>query len=96
MLADKLLAAPSYDTDREVISRRVSRRADRLGEYLGEYLVQVRHLELLKKRFGDAALASCEVMLRDVDESRRITKQIHQVRNHSNGRITKQIHQVQS
>ena len=42
----------------------------------------MRHLELLKKRFGDAALASCEVMLRDVDESRRITKQIHQVHNH--------------
>ena len=38
----------------------------------------MRHLELLKKRFGDSALSSCEVMLRDVDESRRVTRQIHQ------------------
>lgn len=38
---------------------------------------EVRHLELLKKRFGEAALQHCEVMLRDVGESRRITTGIH-------------------
>jgi len=54
MLADKLLAAPGYDTEREV-----------------------RHLELLKKRFGDSAMQSCEVMLHDVAESRRISRSIH-------------------
>ena len=38
---------------------------------------EVRHLELLKKRFGEVALQHCEVMLRDVGESRRITTGIH-------------------
>ena len=54
MLADKLLAASDYETDREV-----------------------RNLELLKKRFGEAALSSCEVMLRDIAESKRVTREIH-------------------
>ena len=51
MLADKLLAASDYDTDREV-----------------------RNLELLKKRFGEGAMSSCEVMLRDIAESKRVTR----------------------
>jgi len=38
---------------------------------------EVLNLELLKKRFGDSALQSCEVMLHDVAESRRITRGIH-------------------
>ena len=53
MLADKLLTASDYETDREV-----------------------RNLELLKKRFGEAALSSCEVMLRDIAESRRVTRAV--------------------
>ena len=53
MLADKLLTAPDYETEREV-----------------------RNLELLKKRFGEAALAQCEVMLRDVAESKRVTRSV--------------------
>uniref|UniRef100_A0A7S0IYA2 Anaphase-promoting complex subunit 2 n=1 Tax=Calcidiscus leptoporus TaxID=127549 RepID=A0A7S0IYA2_9EUKA len=39
---------------------------------------EVRNLELLKKRFGESALQSCEVMLHDVAESRRLTRSIHQ------------------
>ena len=39
--------------------------------------VEVRNLELLKKRFGDSALSSCEVMLTDVSESKRISRLIH-------------------
>jgi len=39
---------------------------------------EVRNLELLKKRFGDAALSACEVMLTDVAESRRISRSIQQ------------------
>jgi anaphase-promoting complex subunit 2 len=54
MLADKLLTASDYETDREV-----------------------RNLELLKKRFGESALSSCEVMLKDIAESRRVTRSIH-------------------
>ena len=37
---------------------------------------EVRNLELLKKRFGETALASCEVMLRDISESKRATRAI--------------------
>ncbi len=37
---------------------------------------EVRNLELLKRRFGEAALASCEVMLRDVAESKRVTRSV--------------------
>ena len=33
---------------------------------------QIRVLELLKLRFGDAALQACEVMLRDILDSRRV------------------------
>ena len=53
MLSDRLLAAPDYDTIRDV-----------------------KHLELLKRRFGDGALLHCEIMLKDVEESRRITRAI--------------------
>jgi len=53
MLADKLLNASDYETDREV-----------------------RNLEMLKKRFGESALSSCEVMLRDIAESRRVTRAV--------------------
>ncbi|KAL1514528.1 hypothetical protein AB1Y20_003625 [Prymnesium parvum] len=38
---------------------------------------EVRNVELLKKRFGDEALKSCEVMLRDIGESKRVTQAIH-------------------
>ena len=53
MLADKLLNASDYETDKEV-----------------------RNLELLKKRFGEAALSSCETMLRDIADSKRVTRAI--------------------
>lgn len=53
MLADKLLNASDYETDREV-----------------------RNLELLKKRFGETALSSCETMLRDIADSKRVTRAV--------------------
>jgi len=53
MLADKLLNASDFETDREV-----------------------RNLELLKKRFGESALSHCEVMLKDIAESKRTTRTI--------------------
>jgi hypothetical protein len=31
---------------------------------------------MLKKRFGESALSSCEVMLRDIAESRRVTRAV--------------------
>ena len=36
----------------------------------------VRHLELLKLRFGDSSLHNCEVMLKDISDSRRINARI--------------------
>lgn len=41
-----------------------------------------KNIEILKLRFGDAALQVCEVMLRDMSDSRRIDQHIqsrHQV-----------------
>jgi len=36
----------------------------------------VRHVELLKLRFGDSSLHNCEVMLKDISDSRRINARI--------------------
>ena len=55
---------------------------------LGERLLQkeyefdreIRVLELLKLRFGEAALQACEVMLRDILDSRRVDTFIHKDR----------------
>jgi len=38
---------------------------------------EIRVLELLKVRFGEAALQACEVMLRDILDSRRVDSFIH-------------------
>lgn len=40
------------------------------------YTLQIRVLELLKLRFGEGALQACEVMLRDVLDSRRVDTSI--------------------
>ena len=64
MLADKLLNASDYETDREV-----------------------RNLELLKKRFGETALSSCEVMLRDIAESRRVTRAVQRHFGDENAKV---------
>ncbi|XP_035906517.1 anaphase-promoting complex subunit 2 [Anopheles stephensi] len=37
---------------------------------------EVKHLELLKSRFGESLLHSCEVMLKDITESKRINAHI--------------------
>lgn len=38
---------------------------------------ELRNLELLKLRFGDSLLHSCEVMLKDISDSKRINTHIH-------------------
>lgn len=38
---------------------------------------EVRNVEILKKRFGEASLAVCEVMLKDLADSKRIDSLIH-------------------
>lgn len=37
---------------------------------------ELKNLELLKFRFGDSSLHHCEIMLRDVEESKRLNKQV--------------------
>ncbi|VVC94836.1 unnamed protein product [Leptidea sinapis] len=39
---------------------------------------EIRHLELLKLRFGESQLHNCEVMLKDISDSKRINALIHQ------------------
>ena len=46
--------------------------ADRLLRKRGDFDQEVSVLELLKMRFGDSALQACEVMLRDIVDSRRL------------------------
>lgn len=41
------------------------------------FLFQLHYLELLKLRFGESHLHYCEVMLKDVADSRRINANIH-------------------
>ena len=45
-----------------------------------EFDREIRVLELLKLRFGEAALQACEVMLRDILDSRRVDSFIHRDR----------------
>ena len=45
-----------------------------------EFDREIRVLELLKLRFGEAALQACEVMLRDILDSRRVDTFIHKDR----------------
>jgi hypothetical protein len=44
--------------------------------WLRRLSVQRRHVEILKVRFGESALQVCEVMLRDMTDSRRIDQHI--------------------
>ena len=37
---------------------------------------EIRNLELLKLRFGEASLQQCEVMLKDISDSKRINNAI--------------------
>ena len=43
--------------------------------------MQRRNIEILKIRFGEAALQVCEVMLRDMTDSKRIDQHIQNQKN---------------
>ena len=43
---------------------------------LHETAHEVKNLELLKLRFGETSLHHCEIMLRDVEDSRRLSKRV--------------------
>lgn len=46
---------------------------------------EIRNLELLKLRFGEALLHSCEVMLKDISDSKRINSHIQSEENNVRG-----------
>ena len=56
---------------------------ERLLKGYYEFDREIRVLELLKIRFGEAALQACEVMLRDIIDSRRVDAFIHRDQNMS-------------
>lgn len=45
-------------------------------QYMFFFFLQLRYLELLKLRFGESHLHFCEIMLKDVADSRRINSHI--------------------
>jgi anaphase-promoting complex subunit 2 len=47
---------------------------------------EIRNLELLKLRFGETLLHSCEVMLKDLSDSKRINTHIHSDQAYSEGK----------
>lgn len=39
--------------------------------------MQTRNIEMIKARFGEANIQSCDVMLKDIIESKRVDRLIH-------------------
>ncbi|KAL5012414.1 hypothetical protein ScPMuIL_010965 [Solemya velum] len=65
--------------------------ADRiLTQYNYEIEKEIRYLELLKLRFGESELHSCEVMLKDVADSKRLNSRIAEGRQ-QNGEQTPEV-----
>ncbi|XP_059613916.1 anaphase-promoting complex subunit 2 [Phlebotomus argentipes] len=48
---------------------------------------EIRNLELLKLRFGESVLHSCEVMLKDISDSKRINARIQGDTNYSDAKM---------
>jgi len=44
------------------------------------YETEVRNVELMKKRFGDNCMYGCDAMLRDVQDSVRINREVQQLK----------------
>lgn len=44
----------------------------------GNYEREIRNIEILKLRFGETALHVCEVMLKDMTDSKRVDQRVHQ------------------
>lgn len=61
--------------------------ADRiLTQFNYEIEKEIRYLELLKLRFGETQLHFCEVMLKDVADSKRLNTRVTEARNKSGER----------
>ena len=72
LLAQRLLAITDGNYEKEVRSSGPVTRS-----YAGCLIAsQRRNIEILKVRFGEAPLQVCEVMLRDMTDSRRINQHV--------------------
>lgn len=63
--------------------------AERLLSDQARFDQEVRVLNLLKKRFGEAALQNCDVMIRDIQDSRRLDGAIRKVPGVNDGQQSK-------
>ncbi|KAJ6017065.1 hypothetical protein N7451_000444 [Penicillium sp. IBT 35674x] len=61
-----------FDSKETFVKELQTLLADRLLQKREDYDQEISVLELLKVRFGDSALQACEVMLRDISDSRRV------------------------
>lgn len=61
-----------FDTKDVVVKELQKALSERLLKKNREYDLEISVLELLKIRFGDASLQACEIMLRDVLDSKRV------------------------
>lgn len=79
LFAQKLLAVRDYELEKEV--GRSCARFETLGGRHADAREcspsQIRTIEILKLRFGEAALQVCEVMLKDLADSKRINQRIN-------------------
>lgn len=67
-----------FETKEAFVRELQTALAERLLRNKSEYDQEISVLEHLKIRFGDAALQGCEVMLRDVLDSRKVNKAIRE------------------
>ncbi|KAA8644201.1 hypothetical protein EYZ11_004675 [Aspergillus tanneri] len=61
-----------FESKETFVKEMQSMLAERLLEKRTEFEQELSVLELLKVRFGDSALQACEVMMRDIFDSRRV------------------------
>jgi anaphase-promoting complex subunit 2 len=66
-----------FDSKEMFVKELQSVLAERLLQHKDSYAHEVAVLERLKARFGDSALQSCEVMLKDVLDSRKIDSMVN-------------------
>lgn len=77
-----------FETKETFVKEMQSTLADRLLQNREDFEQEMSVLELLKLRFGDTALQACEVMLRDIFDSRRVDEAIQHERGLSKRRTS--------
>ncbi|KAJ5414044.1 hypothetical protein N7509_000671 [Penicillium cosmopolitanum] len=65
-----------FDSKETFVKELQTLLGDRLLQKREDYDQEISVLELLKVRFGDSALQACQVMLRDISDSRRVDHSI--------------------